>query len=78
MHLRKVSPQYIIRGQFVGVNKPSRLNACRYHCAEGLALQCFSLCHCDIVSIFVICGVVCVRKRIIRVLKRVASLHMHV
>ena len=42
MHLRKVSPQYIIHGQFVGVNKPSRHNAYRYHCAEGLALQCFS------------------------------------
>ena len=27
MHLRKVSPQcIIIRGQFVGVNKPSRLS----------------------------------------------------
>ena len=38
-----VSTVYIIiRGQFVGVNKPSRLNAYRYHCAEGLALQCFS------------------------------------
>ena len=43
MHLRKVCPQCIIRGQFMGVNKPSRLNAYRYHCAEGLALQCFSL-----------------------------------
>ena len=44
MHLRIVSPQciIIIRGQFVGVNKPSRLNAYRYHFAEGLALQCFS------------------------------------
>ena len=38
----RVSTVYIIRGQFVGVNKPSRLNAYRYHCAEGLALQCFS------------------------------------
>ena len=38
-----VSTVYIIiHGQFVGVNKPSRLNAYRYHCAEGLALQCFS------------------------------------
>ena len=36
-----VSTVYIICGQFVGVNKPYRLN--RYHCAEGLALQCFSL-----------------------------------
>ena len=35
-----VSTVYIIRCQFVGVNKPSRLNAYRYHCAEGLALQC--------------------------------------
>ena len=40
MHLRKVSPQcIIIRGQFVGVNKPSHLNAYRYHCAECLALH---------------------------------------
>ena len=35
-----VSTLYIIRGQFVGVNKPSRLNAYRYHCAEGLARRC--------------------------------------
>ena len=40
-----VSTVYIICGQFVGVNKPSRRNAYQYHCAEGLALQCFSLCN---------------------------------
>ena len=30
---------YIIRGQFVGVNKPFRLNAYRYHFAEVLFIR---------------------------------------
>ena len=37
---KSVSTVYIIRSQFVGVNKPSH-HAYRYHCAEGLAFHFF-------------------------------------